>query len=52
VHEARIRENAAVFHFHLEPEDMELINSLDTGKRGGLSPDEVTIQRFDFKIPD
>src|ERR671920_2535329 len=33
IHEARIKENSQVFDFHLEPEDMKLLNSLNENLR-------------------
>lgn len=38
-HEARIRENFAIFDFGLDAEDMERIAKLDEGLRTGLNPD-------------
>lgn len=37
-HPERIRENADVFDFCLEPEEMERLNALETGVRTGLDP--------------
>jgi diketogulonate reductase-like aldo/keto reductase len=33
IHEARIKENSEVFDFHLEPEDMKLLDSLNENLR-------------------
>jgi diketogulonate reductase-like aldo/keto reductase len=41
--EEHIRENAQVFDFHLEPEDVALINSLDRGVRLGDHPGEFRL---------
>ncbi|HMI08843.1 MAG TPA: aldo/keto reductase [Candidatus Saccharimonadales bacterium] len=38
VHEERIKENFDVFNFELSTEDIEQINALDTGIRGGADP--------------
>lgn len=42
-HHNRIAENAQIFDFELSPEDMDLLNALDQGKRVGPDPDN-----FDF----
>lgn len=39
VHVERIKENIAIFDFKLTDEDMNAINGLETGKRGGPNPD-------------
>jgi len=39
-HEARIRENFAIFDFSLDADDMRKIAALDEGLRTGLNPDE------------
>jgi diketogulonate reductase-like aldo/keto reductase len=52
VNAARIRENATIFDFRLETGEMESINALDTRKRGGPMPEQVSPQLFDFQIPD
>jgi diketogulonate reductase-like aldo/keto reductase len=41
VHEARIRENADVFDFELEPEDMNRIDALNENRRFGADPDHI-----------
>ena len=43
VHEDRIKENIDVFDFHLSVHDMESIDALETGVRGGPNPDEFEI---------
>ncbi|TAL14474.1 aldo/keto reductase [Patescibacteria group bacterium] len=39
VHEDRIKQNIDVFDFELTTDDMNSINGLETGKRGGPDPD-------------
>lgn len=48
----RIRENADIFNFSLSQEEVAAISALDSRKRGGPDPAEVTPQLFDFKIED
>lgn len=48
----RIRENADIFDFGLQADEVGAINALDTGRRGGPDPEEVDPQMFDFAIPD
>jgi diketogulonate reductase-like aldo/keto reductase len=52
VHGGRIIENAAIFDFRLDKDELESISALDTGKRGGPDPERVSEQLFDFEIPD
>lgn len=40
----RIRENADIFDFELEPEDMEAINSMHRGERIGADPDTANFK--------
>ena len=42
VHEERIKENADIFDFSLDSEDMSIINSMDSGGRHGPDPDVVS----------
>lgn len=42
-HKTRITENAGIFDFELSPEDMNILDALDEGKRVGPDPDN-----FDF----
>jgi diketogulonate reductase-like aldo/keto reductase len=48
----RIRENADIFDFVLQPDEVEAITALDTGQRGGPDPEHVEPQMFSFEIPD
>ncbi|MFC5403536.1 aldo/keto reductase [Cohnella soli] len=41
VHEARIRENADLFDFRLEPEDVVRIDALNENRRFGADPDNI-----------
>jgi diketogulonate reductase-like aldo/keto reductase len=49
---ARIAENLDVFDFELTGEQLTAIDALNTGKRGGLEPDAVTLQSFGREIPE
>ena len=42
-HKDRIQDNADIFDFEIEPEDMALIDGLDRNQRFGPDPDN-----FDF----
>jgi diketogulonate reductase-like aldo/keto reductase len=48
----RIAENIDVFDFELSPDDMAAMDALDTGRRGGPEPDEVTLEAFGRDIPE
>jgi len=48
----RIAENADVFDFALTAEDLAAIDALDTGVRGGPTPEVVDRMRFSRSIPD
>ncbi len=49
---SRIRENAALFDFALNEQEVALISQLDTGKRGGPDPKAISTKTYDFQIPD
>jgi hypothetical protein len=40
-----------VFDFELSNENMATITRLDTGRRGGPEPDEITLEAFGQEIP-
>ena len=49
---ARIAENLAVFDFELAADEMDALDGLDTGRRGGPEPDAVTLDAFGRDIPE
>jgi diketogulonate reductase-like aldo/keto reductase len=49
---ARIRENFDVFDFALSADELARIDALETGKRGGSDPDSITLETFDWDIPE
>ncbi|PRZ43881.1 diketogulonate reductase-like aldo/keto reductase [Antricoccus suffuscus] len=49
---ARITENFAVFDFDLTGEQLDALDKLDTGIRGGPEPEAVTLEDFGREIPD
>src|SRR4051812_47231037 len=48
----RIAENIDVFDFELSADQMAAIDGLDTGRRGGPEPDEITLEAFGMPIPE
>jgi diketogulonate reductase-like aldo/keto reductase len=48
----RIAENIDVFDFELSANEMAAIDALDTGRRGGPEPDEITLEAFGMPIPE
>ncbi|MCO8277545.1 aldo/keto reductase [Actinoplanes sp. TRM 88003] len=48
----RIAENFDVFDFDLTDADLAAIDALETGKRGGPDPTEVTLKSFGREIPE
>jgi diketogulonate reductase-like aldo/keto reductase len=48
----RIAENFDVFDFELTGEQLAAIDALDTGKRGGPEPADVTLETFGREIPE
>ena len=49
---ARIAENIDVFDFELSNEEVDAIDRLDTGRRGGPDPSAITLEGFGRDIPD
>ncbi|BFU43367.1 aldo/keto reductase [Krasilnikovia sp. MM14-A1004] len=49
---ARIVENFDVFDFELTAEQLAAIDGLDTGKRGGPEPADITLEAFGRPIPE
>ncbi|RSM69442.1 oxidoreductase [Actinoplanes sp. ATCC 53533] len=49
---ARIAENLDVFDFALTGEQLTAIDGLDTGKRGGPEPADITLETFGRPIPE
>jgi diketogulonate reductase-like aldo/keto reductase len=48
----RIAENIDVFDFELSTEEIAAIDGLDTGRRGGPEPEEITLEAFGREIPE
>ena len=48
----RIAENFDVFDFELTSDEIAAINGLDTGKRGGPEPADITLEKFGRDIPE
>ena len=48
----RIAENIDVLDFELTAEQVAAIDALDTGKRGGPEPEDVTLESFGRDIPE
>ncbi|MGI5242275.1 aldo/keto reductase [Dactylosporangium sp. CA-139066] len=48
----RIAENFDIFDFELTAEQLAAIDALDTGKRGGPEPADITLANFGRPIPE
>jgi diketogulonate reductase-like aldo/keto reductase len=48
----RIAENFDVFDFDLTTEQLAAIDALDTGRRGGPEPTDITLESFGRPIPE
>ena len=48
----RIAENFDVFDFELTTEQLAAIDDLDTGRRGGPEPADITLETFGRPIPE
>ena len=48
----RIAENFDVFDFELGAQEITAIDGLDTGKRGGPEPEDITLAAFGRPIPE
>jgi diketogulonate reductase-like aldo/keto reductase len=48
----RIAENFDVFDFELTADQMAAIDGLDTGRRGGPEPEDITLEAFGMPIPE
>ncbi|MEV6273250.1 aldo/keto reductase [Kribbella sp. NPDC051936] len=49
---ARIAENLDAFDFELTPGELATLDTLETGKRGGPEPDDITLTAFGRPIPE
>ncbi|HET9649122.1 MAG TPA: aldo/keto reductase [Microlunatus sp.] len=49
---ARIAENLDVFDFTLTDDQLAAIDGLDTGRRGGPEPEDITLESFGRPIPE
>jgi diketogulonate reductase-like aldo/keto reductase len=52
VRPARIAENFAVFDFDLTPGQLDALDALNTGVRGGPAPEDITLETFGRAIPE
>lgn len=52
VNPERIRENLDVFGFELSDAELQTLDDLNTGRRGGPEPHEVTLEGFGKEIPE
>jgi diketogulonate reductase-like aldo/keto reductase len=48
----RIAENIDVFDFELTADELSAIDGLDTGRRGGPEPEDITLEAFGRDIPE
>lgn len=48
----RIAENFDVFDFELSDDEIDAIDRLDTGVRGGPDPESITLEKFGRPIPE
>src|SRR5436305_9370328 len=48
----RIAENIDIFHFELSDGQLATIDGLDTGRRGGPEPADITLATFGRPIPE
>jgi diketogulonate reductase-like aldo/keto reductase len=48
----RIAENLDVFGFALTDDEMAAIDGLDTGRRGGPEPEDITLEKLGREIPE
>ena len=48
----RIAENYDVFDFDLTDDEVATIDALDTDRRGGPEPADITLERFGRPIPE
>src|SRR4051794_3479929 len=48
----RIAENIDVFDFELSADEMTALDGLETGRRGGPEPEDITLETFGMAIPE
>lgn len=48
----RIAENFDVFDFQLNDDELAAIDTVETGKRGGAEPEDITLAKFGRPIPE